>query len=98
MPNSGLNSAISYDTHSNIRSDYGIVNPSMRVGCPSGHEKIHVAPDDITGCSMQAASFGNVREEPLADIVSRMRSFRHFAKKSSRCIIAGVIGHLPHQP
>lgn len=77
-----------YDTHSNIRSDYD-VNLSMRVGCPSGHEKIHVAPyGDVTGCSMQAASFGNVRDEPLSVIVSRMRSFRHYAKNSPQCIVA----------
>jgi MoaA/NifB/PqqE/SkfB family radical SAM enzyme len=77
-----------YDSHPNIRSDYD-VNLSMRIGCPSGHEKIHIAPyGDVTGCSMQAASFGNARNEPLADIVGRMRAFRHYAKKSPTCIIA----------
>lgn len=77
-----------YNSHANIRSDYD-VNLSMRVGCPSGHEKIHIAPyGDVTGCSMQAASFGNIRQEPLADIVARMRAFRHYAKKSPQCIIA----------
>lgn len=77
-----------YDSHSNIRSDYD-VNLSMQVGCPSGHEKIHVAPyGGVTGCSMQAASFGNIREEPLERIVERMRAFRHYAKKAPHCLIA----------
>jgi MoaA/NifB/PqqE/SkfB family radical SAM enzyme len=77
-----------YDSHPNIRSDYD-VNLNMRVGCPSGHEKIHIGPyGDVTGCSMQPASFGNVRSEPLVDIVGRMRAFRHYAKKSPTCLIA----------
>lgn len=77
-----------YNSHSSIRSDYD-VNLSMRVGCPSGHEKIHIAPyGDVTGCSMQAASFGNIRNEPLRAIVERMRAFSHYAKKSPHCIVA----------
>jgi MoaA/NifB/PqqE/SkfB family radical SAM enzyme len=77
-----------YNSHANVRSDYD-VNLSLRVGCPSGHEKVHIAPyGDVTGCSMQAPSFGNVREEPLAKIVARMRKFHHYAKKSEHCLIA----------
>ncbi len=77
-----------YMSHPNIRSDYD-VNLSMRIGCPSGHEKIHIAPfGDVTGCSMQAASFGDARREPLADIVARMRSFRHYAKHAGHCLVA----------
>lgn len=77
-----------YNSHSNIRSDYD-VNLSLKVGCPSGHEKIHIAPyGDVTGCSMQAPSFGNALKEPLATIVERMRAFRHYAKRSGQCIIA----------
>jgi hypothetical protein len=77
-----------YNSHPNIRSDYD-VNLSMKVGCPSGHEKIHIAPyGDVTGCSIQAPSFGDARSEPLADIVARMRAFRHYAKKNPSCIIA----------
>jgi MoaA/NifB/PqqE/SkfB family radical SAM enzyme len=71
-----------------LRSDFDW-NLDLRIGCPSGFEKVHVAPyGDVTGCAIQAASFGNVRQESLASIVSRMRSFHHYAKRSPSCIAA----------
>ncbi|HNQ22738.1 MAG TPA: radical SAM protein [Phycisphaerae bacterium] len=77
-----------YDTNPGLRSDYD-VNLDLRIGCPAAFEKIHVAPyGDVTGCSMNPVSFGNVRETPLAEIVARMRRFHHFAKRHPSCIVA----------
>ncbi|HEU6436416.1 MAG TPA: radical SAM protein [Nitratidesulfovibrio sp.] len=77
-----------YNSHPNLRSDFD-VNLSLKVGCPAGFEKVHVAPHgDVTGCSMNPVSFGNVRERPLEEIVARMRTFRHFAKRHPSCIVA----------
>lgn len=77
-----------YDRNPDLRSDYD-VNLDMHIGCPAGFEKIHVAPyGDVTGCSMNPVSFGNVRSMSLEDILAKMRSFRHFAKRHSSCIVA----------
>ena len=65
------------------------MNLDLRVGCPAGFEKIHVAPyGDVTGCSMNPVSFGNVRQMPLSRIVEKMRRFHHFAKRHPSCIVA----------
>lgn len=77
-----------YNSNPNLRSDYD-VNLDMRIGCPAGFEKIHIGPyGDVTGCSMQPESFGNIREESLGRIVHKMRSFHHYKKRSPQCIIA----------
>jgi MoaA/NifB/PqqE/SkfB family radical SAM enzyme len=77
-----------YDANPDLRSDYD-VNLDLKIGCPAGFEKIHVAPfGDVTGCSMNPVSFGNVRQEPLVEIVARMRRFEHFAKRHPSCIVA----------
>ncbi|HBF34543.1 TPA: hypothetical protein DDW35_08260 [Candidatus Sumerlaeota bacterium] len=77
-----------YNANPDLRSDYD-VNLDLKVGCPAGFEKIHIAPyGDVTGCSMNPVSFGNVREEPLAKIVERMRHFHHFSKRHPSCIVA----------
>jgi MoaA/NifB/PqqE/SkfB family radical SAM enzyme len=71
-----------------LRGDWD-VNLDLRVGCPAGYEKVHVAPyGDVTGCSIQPVSFGNVRETSLAEILRKMKTFRHFNKRSHRCIVA----------
>ncbi len=77
-----------YDTNPDLRGDWD-TNLTLEVGCPAGYEKVHVAPyGDVTGCSIQPVSFGNVRTTPLAEIVARMRRFHHFAKRSPSCIVA----------
>ncbi|CAA7612150.1 radical SAM/SPASM domain-containing protein [Magnetospirillum sp. UT-4] len=77
-----------YNRNPGLRSDYD-VNLDLKIGCPAGFEKIHVAPyGDVTGCSMNPASFGNVRDMPLEQIVAKMRSFHHFAKRAPNCIVA----------
>jgi MoaA/NifB/PqqE/SkfB family radical SAM enzyme len=76
------------DSSPHLRSDFDW-NLDLRIGCPAGFEKVHVAPyGDVTGCAIQAASFGNVREESLESIVRRMRSFHHYSKRSPSCIAA----------
>jgi MoaA/NifB/PqqE/SkfB family radical SAM enzyme len=76
------------DSSPHIRSDFDW-NLDLRIGCPAGFEKVHVAPyGDVTGCAIQAVSFGNVRRESLASIVDRMRSFHHYSKRSPSCIAA----------
>lgn len=76
------------DSHSHLRADFD-VNLNLRIGCPAGFEKIHFSPyGDVTGCSMNPVSFGNIRERPLEDIVKKMRSFYHFAKRYPKCLIA----------
>jgi MoaA/NifB/PqqE/SkfB family radical SAM enzyme len=77
-----------YEANPTLRGDYNH-NFNLKTGCPAGFEKIHVGPyGDVTGCSMNPVSFGNVRTTALEDIVSKMRHFRHFAKRASNCIIA----------
>ena len=77
-----------YDDNPDLRSDFD-VNLDLRIGCPAGFEKIHIAPyGDVTGCSMNPVSFGSVRDLPLAEIVAKMRRFYHFAKRHPSCIVA----------
>jgi MoaA/NifB/PqqE/SkfB family radical SAM enzyme len=77
-----------YDSNPGLRSDFD-VNLDLRIGCPAGFEKIHIAPyGHVTGCSMNPVSFGNVRETSLRRIVEKMRRFPHFSKRHPSCIVA----------
>ena len=77
-----------YNRHPKLRSDYD-VNLNPKVCCPAGHEKVHVAPfGDVTGCSMNPVSFGNVRQNSLQEIVTKMRGFKYFAKREPHCLVA----------
>jgi MoaA/NifB/PqqE/SkfB family radical SAM enzyme len=76
------------DASPHVRSDFDW-NLDLRIGCPSGYEKVHVGPyGDVTGCAIQSASFGNLREQSLEMIVAKMRSFHHYSKRSDSCIAA----------
>jgi len=76
------------DSNSHLRADFD-VNLNLKIGCPAGFEKIHFTPyGEVTGCSMNPVSFGNVREASLADIVDKMRNFYHFARRSPHCLVA----------
>jgi MoaA/NifB/PqqE/SkfB family radical SAM enzyme len=71
-----------------VRSDFDW-NLDLRIGCPSGYEKVHVGPyGDVTGCAIQSVSFGNLRDQSLESIVTKMRSFHHYSKRSDSCIAA----------
>ncbi|MBF0382583.1 MAG: SPASM domain-containing protein, partial [Magnetococcales bacterium] len=70
-----------------IRSDWTI-NFSTKVECPGGREKCNISPyGDIMGCGMNFVSFGNVRQEPLAQIMKRMGQFPYFKDPSPDCLI-----------
>jgi len=59
----------------------------LRTGCPAGREKIYVtAYGDVTPCDFIQISFGNIGEEPLADIWRRMMKVEEFAKLQDVCI------------
>ena len=77
-----------YMSNPGLRGDWD-VNQNLRIGCPSGYEKIHISPyGEVTGCSLQPVSFGNVREEKLEVIIKRMQGFDHYAKRAPNCIVA----------
>ncbi len=77
-----------YDRNPGLRGDWD-TNFTLKVGCPAGFEKIHVSPyGHVTGCAIQPMSFGKLPDEPLEDVVARMRRFRHFSKRSEHCIVA----------
>ena len=74
--------------HPRIRTDWTI-NLSLRQECPGGREKIGISCyGDVVGCGMNPISFGNIRQEPLARIWSRMQHFPDFARRSRECLIA----------
>lgn len=76
------------DSNSHLRADFD-TNLNMKIGCPAAFEKIHFTPyGEVTGCSMNPVSFGNVKDLPLAEIVEKMRNFYHFAKRSPHCLVA----------
>jgi MoaA/NifB/PqqE/SkfB family radical SAM enzyme len=76
------------DASPHVRSDFDW-NLDLRIGCPSGYEKVHVGPyGDVTGCAIQSASFGNLREQSLESILAKMRTFHHYSKRSDSCIAA----------
>jgi MoaA/NifB/PqqE/SkfB family radical SAM enzyme len=77
-----------YDRNPGLRGDWD-TNLTLKVGCPAGFEKIHISPyGHVTGCAIQPMSFGNLRDEPLSDVLVRMREFKHFAKRPKHCIVA----------
>jgi MoaA/NifB/PqqE/SkfB family radical SAM enzyme len=76
------------DSTPHIRSDWTI-NLDMKKGCPAGYEKIAISPyGDVQGCAMLFVSHGNVRKEPLVDVVERMREWSHYKKRAGKCLIA----------
>ncbi|MCF8176967.1 MAG: radical SAM protein [Sulfuritalea sp.] len=57
--------------------------------CPAGKEKIAISnKGDVFGCSVNPISFGNVRDESIKDILSRMQQFSQFKKNSKVCLSA----------
>lgn len=57
--------------------------------CPAGKEKIAISNyGDVFGCSVNPIAFGNVREEPLRNILKRMQNFSQIRKNSKVCLSA----------
>ena len=58
-----------------IRNDFS-TNFILKEGCPAGREKFYIsAYGDIIPCSFTHLSFGNLRQESLEKIWTRMRHF-----------------------
>lgn len=59
------------------------------VGCPAGMEKIYITPfGDVIPCPFIHVAFGNVREVPLTEIVSRMQKTSYFGNYQPVCLAA----------
>ncbi len=57
--------------------------------CPAGKEKIGVTSvGDVVGCSINPLSFGNIRDEPLQTIWTRMGHFSQYRKDAAICLSA----------
>jgi MoaA/NifB/PqqE/SkfB family radical SAM enzyme len=62
---------------------------SFKQNCPAGKEKIGITcHGDVIGCSYNPISFGNILEEPLSKIWSRMGKFTQFSKDYPGCLSA----------
>ena len=59
------------------------------LGCPAGMEKIYITPyGEVTPCPFIHISFGNVREQPLREIINNMREIKEFSEYQNICIAA----------
>lgn len=80
--------------HSRLTFDWGL-SYFLRCRCPAGKEKLGITCyGDVIGCSLNPISFGNVFEEPLKKIWSRMGRFSQFKKDSPRCLSAADISYI----
>ncbi|RJP74830.1 MAG: radical SAM protein [Desulfobacteraceae bacterium] len=62
----------------------------LKQRCPGGKEKIGITCyGDVTACSYLPITFGNIYEEPLQAIWSRMENFSQFKKDFPGCLAAG---------
>lgn len=69
----------------------------LKPNCPAGKEKLAITTyGDVCGCSINPISFGNVRNESLKTILSRMQAFSQFKKNSPYCL-AGEDAHYVEQ-
>lgn len=59
------------------------------VGCPAGMEKIYITPfGDVIPCPFIHVAFGNIRDVPLTEIVSRMQKTSYFGSYQKICLAA----------
>jgi len=60
-----------------------------QIGCPAGMEKIYITTTgEVLPCPFIHVSFGNCMDEPLPQIVQRMRKVTEFSKYQSICVAA----------
>lgn len=58
-------------------------------GCPAATEKVYITADgEVLPCPFIHVTFGNVRQEPLGDIVQRMRGVSFFSGYPRICVAA----------
>ena len=63
-------------------------------GCGAGYHHLFVdAAGEVCPCDLTPLSFGNVRDERLADIWSRMGA--HFARPRCGCLMGALAGEIP---
>jgi len=61
----------------------------LRQGCPAGTEKLYVTPyGDVMPCATIQRSFGNLLEEPVAEIWRRMGRVDWFDGRHKPCLVA----------
>ena len=59
---------------------------SKYIGCLAAGFQLHVtAHGEVTPCDFTPLSFGNLRDEPLADIWRRMTTHREYCRHSQSC-------------
>ncbi|MBW1811015.1 MAG: radical SAM protein [Deltaproteobacteria bacterium] len=77
-------SALLKQTH--VRSDNIINFRTLRWGCPGGIEKVYLTEyGEVLQCPFVQISYGNVLEESVADIFSRMSQSHFISQYSERC-------------
>lgn len=60
----------------------------LKIRCPAGREKICITHHgEVIGCSINPISFGNIRDEPLKAILTRMRAFSQVKKDPTVCLV-----------
>ena len=61
----------------------------LKMRCPAGKEKLAITTGgEVLGCSVNPVSFGNIRNEPLKDIIGRMQRFSYFRRDVPVCLAA----------
>ena len=59
------------------------------IGCPAGIEKVYItAYGDVIPCPFIHVSFGNIREDPLIEIVKKMQQIPEFNEYQKVCLAA----------
>jgi MoaA/NifB/PqqE/SkfB family radical SAM enzyme len=59
------------------------------VGCPAGMEKLYITnTGEVIPCPFIHITFGNVRDEPLAEIVEEMQKVPYFGRYQNICVAA----------
>jgi MoaA/NifB/PqqE/SkfB family radical SAM enzyme len=80
----------------NARTDYpGVIHqtmfssiayPCVAEGCPAGMVTLHLrANGEVSPCDFTPRSFGNVRQQSLADIWRTMTQSELYSRPSTRC-------------
>jgi MoaA/NifB/PqqE/SkfB family radical SAM enzyme len=76
------------DKHPQLTMDWSLTY-FLQHRCPAGKEKIGITNfGDVIACSINPIAFGNVVEENLEKIWSRMGKFSEFRKNSKTCLAA----------
>ena len=76
------------DTERKVHFDF-MTYSSSKLECPAGHERMCVnAYGDVSGCTVNPVSFGNIRDITLAEIWNAIRQFPEYNKNFPYCQVA----------